>query len=447
MTIPLAELIGIAVCLVLSAFFSSAETALSSLGRARIETLIHEQTSVAKYLQVWIDKPREILTTILIGNNIVNTLASALATSAVEQMLAHIQSDSRWLSPIPIAVGVMTFLLLTFGEISPKVLARSYRETIAVRAMFVLRPMHFLFQPVVYGFVKLTETIMKLLGQPPIPRTHVTDDELEFLVHLGGQEGSISKDKLALFESIFDVTDTDARAIMVPRIDLVSVAVDIELSELLQILLDAAHSRMPVYDGSKDEIIGIVHVKDIFGALYGPNGAEQFNLRDLLREAHFVPETKGILPLLREMQAHRNHMAMVVDEFGGISGLVTLEDIIEEFFGEIWDEHDRRTEVGIRAIAPNAYRVRARIPFNDLARLFDTDLPEDHDYDTVGGFIAKETGVVATVGTVVERWGIRFTVLDADPRHVRRVRIEKLPDDEHSADRKEENGTQSGSES
>lgn len=445
MTLPSSELIGIVVCLVLSAFFSSSETALTSLGRARIDKLMNESAGNHKALQLWLDKPREILTTILIGNNIVNTLASALATSAASQMLSGVQSSSAWLQPIPVAVGVTTLLLLTFGEISPKVLAGSFREVIALNAMRVLRPLHILLFPAVWVFVRLTDGIIRLVGQDDSNQNHVSDEELEFLVHLGSEEGSISADKIGLLESVFEFTDTTAREIMVPRLDVISASASVDVETLLQTILDGGHSRMPVYDGVMDEIIGIVHVKDVFGALNKPEQRANFNIRKLLREAYFVPETKAILPLMREMQAHRNHMAIVVDEFGGIAGIVTLEDIIEEFFGEIWDEHDRETEAGIRQIGERAYRVDARTSLYDLADVFDIEIPEDGDYDTVGGFIAKETGSVARVGTVVTCWGIRFTVVESDRRRLRRVRAEWVGEGEGSQTLQEEAESASGS--
>lgn len=440
-TFPFAEFVGILASLVFSAFFSSAETALTSLGRARIDKLMNENPGHAKPLQLWLDKPREVLTTILIGNNVANTLSAALATTAAEKLLRGYTSAIPGLQAIPLAVGVMTFLLLVFGEISPKVLARTYREAVAPRAMMILRPMYFLLRPVVWLFVWLTGSIMKAFGQSSIPRTQVSDEEIEFLVHLGSEEGSISEDKLDLFESVFEVTETTAREIMVPRLDVITVPVDIEREALLRTILDAGHSRMPVYEGGQDEIIGTVHVKDVFGALYSPQANDDFRLRDLLRDAYFVPESKPILPLLREMQAHRNHMAIVVDEFGGTSGIVTLEDIIEEFFGEIWDEHDRRTDAGIRRTGDKTYVVNARIPLYDLGDVFDIELPEDGDYDTVSGFIAKETGTVAPVQTVVERWGLRFTVIESDRRRVRKVRVEALAtEDEKRNGEEQESG-------
>lgn len=445
MIIPTAELIGIVICLVCSAFFSASETSLTSLGRARIDKLMNESPSNAKLLQVWLDRPGEILTTVLIGNNLANTLASALATSAAEQMLRNVKVQSAWLEPIPLAVGITTLLILTFGEIAPKVTAGYFREIIAVNVLRVLVPLRVLMAPIVWGFVKMTDIIMKIAGDEHSQRNVVSDEELEFLVHLGSEEGSISADKLTLLESVFEVTDTATREIMVPRLDMIAVPASVDLNDLVRIILDGGHSRMPVYDGSIDNIIGVVHVKDVFGAVQLPEHRENFSVRKLMREAYFVPETKPVMPLMREMQGHRNHMAIVVDEFGGTAGLVTLEDIIEEFFGEIWDEHDRETEAPIQKIGDMAFRVDARTALYELKEHFEIDIPDDADYDTVGGFIAKETGSVARVGTVVERWGIRFTVVESDRRRLRRVRAEWIGDADDNRQSAEESERTNGS--
>lgn len=444
MTIPVSELFGIALCLVFSAFFSASETALTSLGRARIDKLMNESASNAKRLQAWLDHPRELLTTNLIGNNVVNTLAAALATSAAEQMLGGMSAQSAWLQPVPVAVGVMTLLLLTFGEISPKVIAGQFREVVGVNALTILRPLSVIIRPLVWVFVKLTDVLMSIGGKQG-PRTVVSDEELEFLVHLGSEEGSISEERLGLLEAVFDFTSTTAREVMVPRLDVIAVSSTVDLDTLLRTILDGGHSRMPVYDGVIDEIIGVIHVKDVFGAFQLNNRPEDFNIRSLLREANFVPETKTIFSLMQEMQVHRNHMAIVVDEFGGVEGILTLEDIVEELFGEIWDEHDRDTDNAVQKIGDQAFLVDARVTLYDLDEYFDEEIPEADDYDTVGGFIAKETGTVARVGTIVERWGIRFTVVEADRRRIRRVRAEVIDEAASDESRAEDNGASSGS--
>lgn len=442
--IPVNELIGIAVALVGSAFFSASETALTSLGRARIEQIVAKKPRTEALMRLWIDKPREILTTILIGNNIVNVTASALATAAAEKALSDVGGDSAFLQPIPVAIGVMTLLLLTFGEITPKVLARTNRERLAVFFMRGLKPCFYLFYPVVWIFVQLTELVSRITGSNGVMQPNVSEEDIEYLVHLGGEEGSISKDRRDLLESVFEFTDTSAREIMVPRTDIVALPSDVELDVLLETVLNAGHSRMPVYDEKIDEILGIVHVKDVFGTLRTLKDRDLFDVRKILRDAHFVPETKSIHQLMREMQELRTHMSVVVDEFGGVAGVVTLEDIIEEFFGEIWDEHDRETEANVQRIGDQTWRVDARTQLYDLGEICGVDFPDDADYDTVGGFIAKETGTVARIGTVVTRWGVRFEVVDADRRRIRRVRIERVDDEEQIGDAAEQGDNSNG---
>lgn len=448
LVVPSAELIGIAFCLVFSAIFSGSETALTSLGRARLERIMNESRLAASALRLWNDKPNEVLTSILIGNNILNTLASALATSAAESALSGISSQNALLQPIPIAVGTMTFLLLTFGEITPKVLARGFAERLVVPAMFLLRPVYYLFLPISLFYVWLSGIVVRLVGGAP-GNANVSEQEIEFMVQLGSEEGSISSDRGALLEAVFEFTDTSAREVMVARIDICAVPSDTSLEETIEIALQRGHSRVPVFDGNLDEIVGIAHVKDVVRAIRANRGdPKRTVIRDHVRDAYFIPESKGILPLMREMQANRFHMAVVVDEFGSVTGLVTLEDIIEEFFGEIWDEHDGVIDEPVLRMneeGDDVYRVDARVSVYDVGELFGMDLPDDFDFDTIGGFIAKETGVVAKTGTVITHWGLRFEVLEADRRRIRTVKVERASDDADSIYVPEEDEPSSGS--
>ena len=430
--LPTGELLGVAGMLVLSAYFSSAETALTSLGVVKLEKLIEQRRSHEAVLRRWIDHPREILTTILIGNNLVNITASALATQAAQKTLALFPNVSQTRA-VPIAVGVMTLLLLTFGEITPKVLARAHRERLAVFFLASLRPFYLLFYPATRVFVGLTNVVARVTGAPAVQSgPHVSEEDIELLVQLGRREGSISKDREDLLNSVFEFTDTTAREIMVPRTDIVAVEANTGLEELIDLVLSAGHSRMPVYEGKVDDIIGVVHIKDLLGltrlGARGDGERSGFDLRRIVRDVQFVPETKPINQLMQEMQELRNHMSIVVDEFGGVAGLVTLEDIVEEFFGEIWDEHDREIEAYAQKVADGIYRIDARLNLYDLGELFDIEIPEDADYDTVGGLIAKETGTVAGVGAIVQRWGIRLTVVEADRRRLRKIRAEWVGD-------------------
>lgn len=417
--LPLSGLTGIGVCLVLSAYFSGTETALTSLSPAHARRIMERGGLGSALLARWAEEPLRVLTTILIGNNIVNVAASALATAVSQQLLASGGQSAAIINPVAAAVGVMTLLLLTFGEITPKTLARIHAERIAGPAMLLLMPFHLLFRPVAWIFLKLTRALAGKEHDRVMP--FVREEDIEFLVRLGRTEGSISSDRERLLRSVFEFTDTTAREVMVPRTDVVAVPSDAPEAELMERILAAGHSRVPVYEEHIDNIVGLCYAKDLLRFVGQRKGDEKFDVSRYLRRANFVPETKPISELLREMQENRIHMAIVVDEFGGFSGIVTLEDIIEEFFGDILDEYDVEPSWS-EPLGEGDWKLDARIHLDEVGELFGVEFPEEEDLDTLGGFLSKVMGEVANVGAIVEAHGVRFTVLEADARRVRSVR-------------------------
>lgn len=421
-TLPIFELSGVAGCLVFSAFFSGSETALTSLPRARVQQLL-EANDGRGSLKLLLNDPVRVLTTILIGNNIVNVTASALATGAAEKMLTG--TSIPFVNPVAVAVGVMTLLLLTFGEITPKSLARANAERVAPICMTLLLPFDLMLSPFTKAFVWLSRQVSKVTGSPLDDGPSVSEDELEFLIELGRREGSLTGDREALLRAVFDFTETTVREVMVPRTDTVMVPSNIAEADLHKLFLRAGHSRLPVFGRDQDDIIGLVYAKDLLRFLAERQPNQPFRMRRLLRRADFVPVSKPIAELLRDMQARRVHMAVAVDEFGGIAGIVTLEDIMEELLGEIRDEYDVESDA-IELVAPGDWRIEARINLDDLWEELDVEADEIDDIDTLGGFLSQELGEVGQPGAVVEAWGFRFTVEEADPRRVLKVRAERL---------------------
>lgn len=412
------EVFGIIASLVLSAFFSSSETALTALGRAQTQKLIEDGGRVGEALKLWADHPLKVLTCILIGNNIVNITASALATDVCDRLL---EGTSFAETAIPIAVGVMTLLLLTFGEIVPKAIARSQHRRLAGGAMWLLKGPYLLFYPGTVLFTALADYLIKLSGgnreqdMPP-----VTEEDIEYLVDLGSRVGSLEEGKGKMLQSVFEYNATLVRENMVPRTDMMALDVDSTIEEVLGMVQESGHSRMPVYEDTVDNIIGIFFAKDLLQHYSSTDGAP-FELRKYLRRAYFVPEAKKISDLLAEFQREHIHMAIVVDEFGGTSGLITLEDIIEEFFGDIQDEYDAETDWLVRM--DGVLTVDARCPITDLEEELDQEFPEQGGYESVGGLIVATTGKVPEVGCEVVLEGIRFHVLEADEKRVIRVRV------------------------
>jgi putative hemolysin len=426
--VVLAEAIGILICLGLSAFFSGSETALTSLTQAQTQRLIDEKG--AKSLKLWLDKPIPVLTAILIGNNIFNITASALATSMAVKLLSE-TSAAGW--AIPVAVGVMTFLLLTFGEITPKTLARLRYQEVARTAMFFIRIPYVLFMPLTLFFTKLSGAIMKVLGRDVEVRgPYVTAEEIQYMIDLGSREGQFSEDRERLLRSVFEFPDTVVREIMVPRTDMVAISEEMEFDEILKCLLQCGHSRIPVYKDTIDEIIGVFYAKDIIGLMITK---EEFDIHRFLRKPYFVPESKRITDLLADFQGQRIHMAIVVDEFGGTAGIITLEDIIEEFFGDIQDEYDIEPSQLVE-LDDKTVRADARIPIYELEEYFGVELPEHPDYESLGGFLMAQSGTVPAPGDSISWNDYVFRVVEADAKRVITVEIEKVGRDD--ADERDE---------
>lgn len=422
-------------CLVASAFFSGSETALSSVPPIRVRQLIEERGRQGSPLKLWEDKPVYVLYTILIWNNIVNVTASALASQVAEDVMSGLAPGLQIVSPVALAVGAMTLLLLTFGEITPKGLARANAERVVLPVIVILRLFYWLSYPITSGFVRLTTYIGRVSGSSMEPASSVREEDIEYLVRLARRDGVIETERDRMLRSVFDFSDIPARSVMVPRIDMDCIADNTQLEDLVDRFIAEGHSRLPVYHDSTDNIIGLVYARDILREMNRRAAtAEAFSIKNCLREARFVPETKPISRLFAEMQKERVHMVILVDEFGGVSGLVTLEDIIEQFFGDIQDEFDAEDE-WIQHISATNIRFDGRVALPEVLQhigveaMNEEETDEHDDVDTLAGWISKVTGTVARRDTVVEGWGWRFRVVEGDARRIRWVQAEPMGED------------------
>jgi CBS domain containing-hemolysin-like protein len=410
--IPTAEIIGIIVCLVFSAFFSSSETALTALSDVRLEQLLERHPRWARSLRVWRRNPNGVLTTILIGNNLFNITASALATD-----LASLYFVGA--SAIPIAIGIMTFLLLFIGEITPKTFARTYSEALAPLLMNLVIAFHVLFFPVGWVITGFLRGMIRLLGGRE-RRGNLTEEDIEFIVSLGRRQGIIDKEKEHLLSSIFEFTDTTAREIMVPRTDMVAVEVGSPYETVVELVLQTGFSRIPVFEGAIDKIVGIFYTKNL---ITPPKREEREGfLASRMRPPVFVPESKKISELLKMFQKERIHMALVVNEFGGTEGIVTLEDVIEELLGEIHDEFDVSEERLVRTSGGD-YIADARVGVEELEEELAIEFPSERDYETLGGFLMELSGEVPPKDWKHDFGGYCFQVTEADPHRVLKVQI------------------------
>ncbi len=365
-------------------------------------------------LKLWIDHPKKMLTAILIGNNIANVFASVYATVIAQKIIGN--------NVVAIAGGIMTLLILIFGEITPKTFAKQHASIIAPIAARLLKPFYYIFYPItmVLRYIARNMTFESQTGDKP---SLLTEDELEFMVEMGRNEGVINADKHKMIKNIFDMGDTIAREIMTPRPDIKAADADMSVEEVIKLFAKYGHSRMPVYEDSRDNILGVINLRDLI-AQY-PDIKDD-NVKKHMKDAVFVPETKSIFKLLKEMQNKKIHIVIVLDEYGGTAGITTVEDIIEEIVGEIEDEDDS-VKIDVRKAKDGSYIINSRMSFDDFVEKFSLEEFEDierTDFDTVGGFIMYLADSIPRIGAVIRYKNFRFTVLDADVNRLLKVKLE-----------------------
>ena len=412
MDIPIAELIGIAVCLVFSGLFSGAETALTSLSEVRVHQIVEENPKWGRTLLHWQNNHSGILTTILIANNVANITASALAADLASRYFSS--------NGIPIAIGTMTLLLLFTGEITPKTFARRYSNSLALPIIHFVLVFHILLYPASWIITRFINGLFRLLGESGTNGSSVTEQDIEYAVSLGRRDGAIDEQKQLLLSSIFDFTDTTAKEIMVPRTDLITLFLDTPYDQVMETSLESGFSRIPVKDGTIDNVAGIFYTKDLLPA---PKPSEKTKfLHKRMRPAVFIPESKKISEVLKLFQRNRIHLAVVVNEFGGTEGIVTLEDIIEELLGEIQDEFDVE-ESRLKKMPDGSYTADARVDIEELEGALDLKFPEEREYESLGGFLMEEAGDVPAEGWSHKYQKYDFSVTEADANRVITVRI------------------------
>lgn len=425
----LLELFAIGICILLSGFFSGSETALTSLGELKVRHMI-EESKKARPLRLWLEHPNKVLNTILIGNNIVNILGSVLATD----FSAKLFGDSR----IAAVTGVMTLLVLFFGEITPKTFAKHNAAVIAPYVIRILKIPYFFFYPFSFGINKLVKGMIKLTGGKLDKDNHrITEDELEFYITESEKEGVIENGKSRMLQNIFDISEIYVKEVMVPRTDMVAIDITDPLESYIDKILASEFSRIPVYEETVDKIVGILYVKDLLR--FVKEDANSVDLRKVLRKPYFIPETKKIDSMLGDFQKSRNHMAIVIDEYGGVDGLVTLEDILEEIVGEIWDEYDTE-EHEVTEIADDMYIVDVRMDIDDFCDKFELEKTNEmEEYETVGGLVFDIAEKIPEVGEVYVYEDYQFKILNKHERRLDKVELRRIEKDtennqENSAD-------------
>lgn len=375
-------IIAFIIFLLFSGFFSSSETAITALGRIKARSLADQNIPEGIILTELLKKPRQLLTGILIGNNIANVAASALATAVSLKMLEQFGISNVAIS-LTIVTILMTVIVLIFGEITPKSIVL---KNPAKWALIYAKPLKFtlfILHPFVIVFHGIAVMIGRLLGGENSDSIFLSAGDLKAMVDMGNEEGILEEEERDMIHSIMEFSDTVVREVMTPRTDAICVDVECSIREAIQIISKHGHSRIPVYEEDIDNVIGILYAKDLLGI---SSEDHHNNLRKFIRDAHFIPESKSIESLFHQMKRTFFHMAIVVDEHGGFSGLVTLEDIIEEITGDINDEYDPKGNPEILDLGNGSYVVDAKMSVYDFAKAIQVSIPDTEDYDTVGGF-------------------------------------------------------------
>ncbi|HEX2589095.1 MAG TPA: hemolysin family protein [Gaiellales bacterium] len=433
MTTALA-LLAVILIVLANGFFVAAEYALVTVRRTRIQELIAQGSRPARRVDELQQNPARFISAIQLGVTLSSLALGAIGEPVVSKLLEKPLGllPESWHGGIALTISsILAFAILSFfhvvlGEIVPKSYTLLHAERVALVVAGPINAFYAVFRPFIWALIAASSTVLRWLGLPPeARRTAVhSEEELKMLVTASREQGVLEEEEQTMLHKVFEFADKDAADVMVPRPDMVALPLDMPVAELLRLMLQHPYTRYPVYDGEFDDIAGVLHVRDLFAALHD-RGIEHVDVRSLLRPAIVVPETKRLDELLAEFRATSNHMAIVVDEYGSVAGLATLEDLIEEIVGEIGDEFDL-PDAGIRRIGKGRMRLGGSFPIEEFNERFGTSLP-DEDYHSVGGYVFGELGRAPRVGDAVETDRARFEVSAVDGPRIVEVDVTLKP--------------------
>ncbi|MEN8097943.1 MAG: hemolysin family protein [Chloroflexota bacterium] len=413
--------------------FALARSALMNSHRSRIKALADEGARGAKYAENVVEESSRLLVTVQFGQMASSLFAAAIAAVMLAPPVAGWFEAAGWSEGVNMTLalilitGVVAFLLLLFGDQLPEALARRSPERIALALAWLIQLFGFVFSPVVRLIMRVSHNIAGPGGNDQ-GLALVTEQEIKTLVDAGQEEGVIEEDEKAMIYSIFEFGETSAREVMIPRIDMVALEIDTPLEEALAVIVKAGHSRIPVYKNNVDNVQGFLYAKDFLELFLHRDDSpraqiDKLHLEPLLRPAYFVPESKMLDDLLEELQMRKVHISVVVDEYGGTAGIVTIEDILEEIVGEIQDEYDSE-EAAYRVTVDNEYVFNARIDLDDVNSLLGSNFPTEQG-ETLGGFVYSELGKVPSPGEVVQYDGFTIQVVSVVDRRIREVLVRR----------------------
>ena len=406
----------VVILLILSGFFSSAETALTTVNKIRMRTLAEAGSKPAMYVNKVVEDQGKMLSAILIGNNIVNLYASSMVTTLV---------TSLWGSKVVgIATGVLTLLILIFGEITPKTMATLSADSLALKNGRIIYYLMTGMTPVIFIINKMSYGVLRLMGiDPSKKQDSITEDELRTIVEVSHEEGVIETEEKKMITNVFDFGDSLAKDIMVPRINMSFTEVDATYDQLIEIFREDRFTRIPVYEETTDNVIGIINMKDLL--LLSDEEKARFSIRDYLRQPLYTYEFKKVAELMVEMRKTSNNIVIVLDEYGATAGLITLEDMLEEIVGEIRDEYDEDEEDSLTEISPTEYMVEGSMKLDDLNDQLNLEL-ESEDYDSIGGLVIGLLDHLPEEGEKVEHEGLRLVVEKMDKNRIEKIHIYRL---------------------
>ncbi|WP_440772332.1 hemolysin family protein [Natronorubrum sp. DTA28] len=417
-TVTIVGALAVVVLILLSGFFSSSEIAMFNLPKHRLEGMVEDEVPGAELVKSLKDDPHRLLVTILVGNNIVNIAMSSIATAILSIYFGGLVG-------VLLATFGITALVLLFGESVPKSYAVENTESWAIRISRPLKATEYLLFPLIVLFDYLTRQVNKLTGSTgAIESPYVTRDEIQEMIESGEREGVLEEEEHEMLTRIFRFNNTIVKEVMTPRLDMTAVPKDASIDEAIETCIQSGHARIPVYEGSLDNVQGVVHIRDLVRDLnYGETEAEDLELDDLIQPTLHVPESKNVDELLTEMRENRMHMAIVIDEFGTTEGLVTVEDMIEEIVGEILKTGE---DEPIEEVDEHTVIVRGEVNIEDVNEALDIDLPEGEEFETIAGFIFNRAGRLVEEGEEITYDGVRITVEDVENTRIMMARLRKL---------------------
>ena len=395
----------------MSAFFSSAETALINMSKIRLKHLVKENVKNADKLEKLYEDSNKLIGAILIGNNIVNVATSSIATIITTSRFSN--------AGLGISVGLTTLVILIFGEITPKNLALQNSESICLFVAPIILFLVRIFTPILFILNNISKLLSSLLGQRnDDKKPTITQDELKTIVDVSNQEGVLQTDETEMIQNIFEFKDLTVDDIMIQRRDIVAISSDMSYDEIIEVFKNRQLSRLPIYEDTIDDIIGVLYAKDLF---FNEHNKEEFDIKTLMREPVFVNEFVKISDFFKKMQQVKTHIAIVLDEYGGVAGIVTMEDLVESIVGDIYDEYDQQDEE-VRKLKENIYVINGNSKLTEIQELLQVELVSK-DYESLGGYLMDKMGKIPTQGDIYEDDNFKFIISSMDKNRINKVKV------------------------